>query len=293
MGLLATLLGGCIGISSASNTILFAGDSDIELWKYTNQLYPNSVNRGDGGSTCQQWTNRIDRFLTKFKPSTVVLVCGENDLAEGDSPAQVFRNFQKLVTKITESGASVVYLGTKPEPSTKRLHSKYRSYDALIREYYEQQETKNLVMIDVYPSFVELGNPRNLYARDRLHLSKNGYNYWNLWLQASLDDTSGCKRWQSGSCVLRGETNDSDNGSVNEDGNNSGSTSSSNDAPTEPPTSVSTSSSTECSDDESFRFRERKRMDCRWVGKRPDQRCRRKYKKQRLWEYCPDACDEC
>jgi len=281
--LLATLLGGCIGISSASNNILFAGDSDIELWK-TNAMYPNSVNKGDGGSTCQQWTNRIDRFLTRFKPSTVVLVCGENDLAEGDSPAQVFRNFQKIVDKITKSGASVVYLGTKPEPSTKGLHAKYRQYDALIREYYGKN-SENLVMIDVYPSFVELGNPRNLYARDKLHLSKNGYNYWNLWLQASLGDKS-CRRWQSGNCVLRGESNDSDN---------SGSTSSSIDAPTEPPTSVSTSSSSteECADDESFRFRERKRMDCRWVGKRPDQRCKRKYKNQRLWEYCPDACDEC
>jgi len=251
------------------------------------------LNRGDGGSTCQQWTNRIDRFLTKFKPSTVVLVCGENDLAEGDSPAQVFRNFQKIVTKLTASGADVVYLGTKPEPSTKNLHSKYRQYDALIREYYEQQPQKNLVMIDVYPSFVELGNPRNLYARDKLHLSKNGYGYWNTWLQASLDD-KGCRRWQSGNCVLRGETNDSDNSSVDEE-EDGDSTSSSNDAPTEPPTSVSTSSSSteECADDDSFRFRERKRMDCRWVGKRPDQRCKRKYKNQRLWEYCPDACDEC
>ena len=71
----------CHGIKPSNASILFAGDSDIELWKNTDQNYPNSVNTGVGGTTCKQWKGRIDEWLKEDPPSTVVLVCGENDLA--------------------------------------------------------------------------------------------------------------------------------------------------------------------------------------------------------------------
>ena len=36
-----------------------AGDSDISRWKDTNEIYENSVNVGEGGTTCRQWVKRI------------------------------------------------------------------------------------------------------------------------------------------------------------------------------------------------------------------------------------------
>jgi len=189
----------CLGKAPVNGSILFAGDSDIELWKKTDKLYPNSKNKGVGGTTCKQWVGRIDKWLKKYKPDTVVLVCGENDLAYGQSPSKAFANFKKIVKKNSAKGATTIYMGTKPEPDTKDLHKKYRKYDDLIRDWGENQE--NFVMIDVYPSFEALGNPKNLYKKDKLHLSSKGYNYWNTWLQAALDDSSGCVLWESGECA--------------------------------------------------------------------------------------------
>jgi len=190
------------GGEAQATSILFAGDSDIEFWENTDQLYPGSVNKGDGGTTCRQWTNRIDEWLDEYQPTVVVLVCGENDIAEGDSPSEAFQNFQKVVNKISDSGATTIHFGTKPEPLTKDLHEKYRNYDALIRDHYEEKSQKPFVMIDVYPAFVELGNPESFYQNDRLHLSNEGYDSWNTWLQAELDDSSGCRRWMNGECTL-------------------------------------------------------------------------------------------
>ena len=271
----------CHGISASESgetktsnaSILFAGDSDIELWKNTNQKYPNSVNRGDGGTTCNQWKGRIDKWLTKDQPSTVVLVCGENDLAYGYSPAQAFSNFKKVVSKISATGATTIYMGTKPEPDTTSLHTKYQKYDALVRDYFGgTQQEEPFVMIDVYPSFVELNNPQSFYKNDNLHLSKEGYGYWDDWLNDALSDKSGCLRWEGGECVLASnDDNDNDN----------------------EPTFEPTTSSSSCSDDSDFRFRDKDWKGCSWVAKKSNKRCKKRDQGYRLSEWCPKACGNC
>ena len=274
--------------ASQDEKILFAGDSDIEYWKKTKILYPNSVNKGDGGTTCKQWVNRIEKWLDEYQPDTVVLVCGENDLNNSKNSAEnTFQNFRKIVEKITTTGSSrrVIYMGTKPEPATKGLHAQYRKYDSLIRNYYdaEQQQDDNsrFVMIDVYSSFDALGNPTSLYARDKLHLSKDGYGYWNLWLQSALaDDNSDCLRWDNGVCVLTSSDNDNnDNENENDE------------SPTPEPSSTSSSTST-CADDPDFRFKNKKN-DCEWVGKKAGKRCDKRYKGYELFQWCPVSCGDC
>jgi len=203
---------------SSSEEILFAGDSDVSRWKKTDEIYENSANLGDGGTTCRQWTNRIKNGVNKYSPTAVVLVCGENDLSDRDAE-EVFDDFRKVVEQIHAKGVDrVIYMGTKPEPDTKDLHKDYRDYDGLIRDYYVNAGPDGkFTMIDVYPSFLAMGNPRSLYANDDLHLSKEGYNYWNAWLQSALADND-CIRWQNGNCAIRTDSNG--DGGGGDDGNN-------------------------------------------------------------------------
>jgi len=183
---------------------LFVGDSDIEYWDTA--TYPNSANVGVGGDTCTDMNRLLDAQLREYQPERVVIVCGENALTDqGVGPT--FAEFQVAIRKILGAGARAVYLGTKPEPDTTSLHGKYRQYDAEIRDYVETLAANDgaasppLVMVDVYPAFVALGNPRNLYANDGLHLSNRGYAYWNTWTKTVLADESGCSRWMNGACV--------------------------------------------------------------------------------------------
>jgi len=190
-------------------TTLFAGDSDIEYWS-TDSVFPDSVNKGRGGWTCKQVGNKIGDHLDRYEPEWVVLVCGENDLWS-QSATQTFNDFMEVVDEIIETGARVVYMGTKPEPSTGFLHSKYRSYDAKIRAKAIEMEANTaspnqpppLVMVDVYPIFdaIEDSNPGLLYRNDRLHLNNAGYSYWNTWAQTALaDDIGSCIRWEDNVC---------------------------------------------------------------------------------------------
>ena len=178
---------------------LFIGDSDIEGWD-TSQFIDSS-NIGVGGYMCSDVLSSIDEVLEQYTPVHVVIVCGENDLWE-KTVEETFEDFQAIVNKIILSGASVTYMGTKAEPGTTELHAEYREYDGLI-----QDSAVNLAnnfyaplnVVDVYQGFEDMGNPNSLYQDDELHLSLDGYEYWNLWL-VQISNDSDCIIWQSQEC---------------------------------------------------------------------------------------------
>jgi uncharacterized protein YjbI with pentapeptide repeats/lysophospholipase L1-like esterase len=179
---------------------LFIGDSDIEEWD-TSQFIDSS-NIGDGGSTCNDTLSSIDEVLEQYTPVHVVIVCGENDLSEERTVEETFEDFQDIVNKIIESGASVTYMGTKPEPGTTELHTQYRDYDSRIQDFAENLANDSyspLNVVDVYQGFEDIGNPNSLYQDDELHLSLEGYGYWNQWL-VQVSNNSECIIWQSQEC---------------------------------------------------------------------------------------------
>lgn len=59
-------------------------------------------------------------------------------------------------------------------------------------------------MVDVYNGFEALvpSNPASLYASDGLHLSTEGYAYWETWAATALADPL-CAEWLGGACVQR------------------------------------------------------------------------------------------
>jgi len=211
--------GGCLeptdggdGGGDKTYKTLFVGDSDIEYWKTNDVDFPHSANVGVGGWTAGKVAQNIVGFLAEHQPTDwVVLVCGENDFYSGRSVKKAFKTFQAIVSKVlTTTGARVLYIGTKPEPDTQKKHDKYEEYDQKIRDYAkklsdDRDETTllpRLVMIDTYPHFISIGNPDSLYQKDKLHLSKIGYSYWNEWTNFVFDNAdSQCQVYQDNECT--------------------------------------------------------------------------------------------
>lgn len=193
--------------------LVLMGDSDLDNWRGTSSgdgywaTFPNSTNVAIGGQTCRDVLNDdLDEMLDAFRPETVVLVCGENDIGSGVSATKTYKRFKKVVKKIVASGARVIYFGTKDEPDTTNLHDKYAAYDASIRTLASKYARGAaggtgvpLTMIDVNPSFHAIGNGDNLYANDDLHLSDAGYKLWEAWAVSALASPD-CCMWESGSC---------------------------------------------------------------------------------------------
>ena len=64
-----------------------------------------------------------------------------------------------------------------------------------------------LSFIDSYQGLLAVGNSPTLYASDAIHLSADGFSYWNTWVDTIIDalmseEGSDCAVWLSNECEL-------------------------------------------------------------------------------------------
>jgi lysophospholipase L1-like esterase len=171
------------------NAVLFVGSSTIRRWDLP-KSFPglDTINRGFGGSQLADAVYFAPRIILKYQPCLVVLYAGDNDLAAGKSPEQVFADFQAFV-KVVRQGlprTTLLYLAIKPSIRRWALIDKIRKTNALIEEQCQKEE--GVVFID--PGKAMLGDDRKprpeLFVQDGLHLSEKGYALWVSFLKPYL-----------------------------------------------------------------------------------------------------------
>jgi lysophospholipase L1-like esterase len=172
--------------------VLFVGSSSIRLWKL-NQSFPDlkTINRGFGGSELADSVRYAKRIVIPHEPHTVVLYAGDNDLAGGKSPKQVFADFQQFVEVVHRAlpKTNVVYIGIKPSIQRWALIDKVREANRMIREDIARHNNDRLRFVDVEkPMLGADGRPRaELLQEDGLHLNKEGYAVWTKLLRDAID----------------------------------------------------------------------------------------------------------
>lgn len=176
----------------AAGGVLFVGSSSIRLWNGLEtefQSLPVVVKRGFGGSRMLDCTQHLHALVIPYKPRLVLVYAGDNDLADGRTPAQVLQSFTKFVDGVRESlpDTRIAYISVKPSPSRLALMPQIRRTNELIRDYI--QHTGNTDFIDIFtPMLDPQGNPRvDLFRDDMLHLNSQGYALWKKVITAHLN----------------------------------------------------------------------------------------------------------
>jgi lysophospholipase L1-like esterase len=165
-----------------TRAVLFVGSSSIRLWETLAQDFPRAkvINRGFGGSQIADSLAYADRIILPYRPKTVVLYAGDNEIAAGKSPEEVFADFKALARTIHRKlpRTRVRFISIKPSPSRWRLADKIKAANQLIAEFCGQD--KRLAYIDVFsPMLGTDGRPRpELFVKDKLHLNAQGYELW-------------------------------------------------------------------------------------------------------------------
>ena len=82
--------------------VLFVGSSSIRLWKTLAKDFAGYevINRGFGGSQLADSVVLADRIVIAYAPKMVLLYAGDNDIAAGKTPEQVFSDFKRFVEKV-------------------------------------------------------------------------------------------------------------------------------------------------------------------------------------------------
>lgn len=163
--------------------VLFVGSSSIRLWSDLQDQFkdlPVVINRGFGGSELADCVKNLNRLVIRYRPSTVLVYAGDNDLAAGTAPEEVLRRFTAFVEGVQRElpATRIEYISIKPSPLRAGLMPQIRKTNDLIRDYTERLD--NVAFIDVYtPMLDSAGKPRaELFRADALHLNADGYALW-------------------------------------------------------------------------------------------------------------------
>lgn len=166
----------------APGGIVFVGSSSIVKWTSLEKDFPGHpvINRGFGGSELADSVFYADRIVIPYRPRTVVLYAGDNDLHAGKTPATVHADFKAFVAKIHAAlpQARIVYIAIKPSPSRWTIKDKVTAANALIAA--ECAGDKRLAFANIYgPMLDAQGQPRpELFVADMLHMNAAGYAVW-------------------------------------------------------------------------------------------------------------------
>ncbi len=166
----------------APGGVLFIGSSSIRLWDTLASDFPHVriVQRGFGGSEVRESTRHAARIVIPYAPRLVVMYAGDNDLAEGRTPAQVRDDVAAFVARIREDLPQVAFawIAIKPSPARANLLDAAREANALVAAW--TRTVRDAQVIDIFTPMLDgEGRPReDLYGPDRLHLNRAGYAVW-------------------------------------------------------------------------------------------------------------------
>jgi lysophospholipase L1-like esterase len=163
--------------------VLFIGSSSIRLWSNLEDQFkdlPVVIKRGFGGSQLSDCVKNLSRLVLRYRPHTVLVYAGDNDLAAGTAPQEVLHRFTAFVDGVHRElpQTRIVYISIKPSPSRIRLLSKIRETNTLIEDYADDADEVDY--IDVFTPMLDAsGQPRaELFRDDALHLNAQGYALW-------------------------------------------------------------------------------------------------------------------
>lgn len=171
--------------------VVFVGSSSIRMWTTLTEDFPtlNVINRGFGGSQIADSTRYAGRIVVPYKPRTIVLYAGDNDIAAGKSPKQVSEDFAAFVAAVRKELPETLVLFIAIKPSVARWHlvEQIREANRLIAAAAAKDDS--LGYIDVFtPMLGADGKPRpELLVDDGLHLSRKGYLLWTEVVGRALD----------------------------------------------------------------------------------------------------------
>ena len=172
------------------NAVLFVGSSSIRMWENLRQSFPNLkvINRGFGGSRLEDVNHYFNQIVAPYKPKTIVLYAGENDVNDGIAPEKVAADYKKFAENVHQRlpKTKIFYVSLKPSPSRWKFADQFRKTNALIKA--QTEKDKQAQFVDIFSAMLGTnGEPLpEIFREDNLHLKANGYAIWTKVLEKYL-----------------------------------------------------------------------------------------------------------
>lgn len=138
----------------------------LGAWLGRHHIAARVVNAGVSGDTTTDGLARLEWALAD-KPDLVILALGANDALRGIDPATVRGNLDKMIEKITATGAKVLLLGMLAPPNWGEAYD--RAFDRIFPDLARDRR------VTLYPFFLEgVAMRPELNQADGLHPNERG-----------------------------------------------------------------------------------------------------------------------
>ena len=179
-------------VEEESHHVMLVGSSSIEFWTTSKEdLDPIiSYNHGIGGTTIEEWTNKLNqRLVFPYKPKMVVYYVGINNVINSKQDADTIWGLLEQFLESTHAAlpdTKVQYIMMNLIPGYTTYFNVINSVNKSIVEY--QKTNTWLTLINPGTALLkENGQPNAAYFRtDGLHLSNYGYVVWGEIIKQSI-----------------------------------------------------------------------------------------------------------
>ena len=180
-------------VQTQPGQILFVGSSSIRLWDLPESFGDlDAINRGFGGSHLADVAHYFDRIVLPYKPRQIFLYAGENDIAAGRSPQQVFEAFESFVsqTRSKLGDTPIVFLTLKPSIARWDMWPTMQQANALIVEAADSMQNMTVLHTE-HVMLGEDGKPDPaIFSGDNLHMNDAGYVRWKKLVEPHLNTST-------------------------------------------------------------------------------------------------------
>lgn len=171
--------------------ILFVGSSSIRMWKTLKEdMQPlKVVNRGFGGATIAEVQFFYNRIIKPYKPRIVVIYVGENDIAEGMKPLDVYYNTRALFRRIKSDfkNTKIIYLSMKPSIARWNMWANIQKGNLAIKTMCEASEDCYYLEMSSVMLHEDGSIKTDIFIEDGLHLNEKGYEDWTNMVKPLLE----------------------------------------------------------------------------------------------------------
>lgn len=181
----------------APGGVVFVGSSSFKTWNLE-ENFPNRgyINRGFGGSTMADAASYVDRIAIKYKPRTIVLYEGDNDVNAGVPGEAIVAQLDKFVRAVRAQlpETRIAVISIKPSIARWSLVDRMRAANEMIKAYVERNDNMAYVDADyVFMGWNHKPRPELYDPKGKLHPSAEGKKIWAWLLEPYLKDSSGAE----------------------------------------------------------------------------------------------------
>ena len=177
--------------------IMLAGSSSMEYWQTSSEdLAPIvSYNHGIGGTTVEQWTDKLfERLVLPYAPKCVTYYVGVNNIINsGDDGVSCGNKVKALLDKTHAylPNTKVFYVLINKLPGYANKTEDFNKCHNIVIDYCNNNAFADVIDAGA-PLLKPNGNPNAAYFRtDGLHMSLYGYTLWGNEVKKALIDWLG------------------------------------------------------------------------------------------------------